>query len=348
MNELFRRMLNLPVQGSSIAREVDMLHYVVISVTMVGATLVALLGVSYAIRYRRRTRSTDASPHSTRRAASEGTPIWLEISIIVGLLALFCGFWVAGFRQYVAMRVVPEGALEIYVTAKKWMWTFVHPDGRRDNAVLYVPVGRPVKLIMSSRDVIHSFYVPAFRIKQDVVPGSMTTVWFEAVEPGTYWIFCTEYCGTGHSTMRGQVVALSESDYERHLTGAHRPEARSPGVESLASVGRRVAAEAGCLRCHTLDGTPHIGPSFAETFGATITLDDGSRLVVDEAYLTESMMDPMARIRAGYGAVMPSYRGLVSAPETAALVELIKSLREVPPEPFDPPPEGPLELPEGP
>src|SRR5262249_31321508 len=157
-------------------------------------------------------------------------------------------------------------------------------------SVLYVPAGRPVKLIMTSRDVIHSFYVPDFRVKQDVVPGRYTTAWFEANAPGAYEILCAEYCGQGHSTMRCPVVALSPADYERWLGGAAPAQQRS-----LLRTGERVAADQGCLRCHTLDGTPHIGPTWAGLYGAVVPLEGGGEVKADEAYITESMMDPAVK-----------------------------------------------------
>ncbi|NUO51781.1 MAG: cytochrome c oxidase subunit II [Polyangiaceae bacterium] len=348
MNELMRRLLYLPPQGSTVAREIDMLHFAVISVTMIGATAVALLAGFWMIKYRRGRRA----PNGHRAHPGERSLV-AEIIMLGGLVALFLGFWVIGFRQYVKMRVPPADSIEVYVTAKQWMWTFAYADGTRSNGVLYVPANRPVKLIMSSRDVIHSFYVPEFRIKQDVVPGRMTTVWFEAAQPGTYRIMCAEYCGANHSTMRGTVVALSPADYERHLTPSPSPIAgpriSDPAVAgatpeaplSLADEGGRVAADHGCLRCHTEDGTPHIGPTWAGLYGTTIDLDSGERIVVDEAYLTESMMEPAVRIHRGYRAVMPSYAGLLDAPEVGALVARIKELRSVPIKP-DPPPVDPV------
>ena len=203
---------------------------------------------------------------------------------------LFLVFWVIGLREFVRLRVAPEGALTVYVTAKQWMWKFAYPEGARSIARLYVPVGRPVKLVMTSRDVVHSFFVPSFRVKQDVVPGRYTTLWFEVVAPGTYPVLCTQYCGTGHSMMRAEVVALRPADFERWLDGEQEPEGgriagpvyvepdlglmdvAPPEQTSLAREGVRVAANHGCLRCHTLDGTPHLGPTWAGLYGARVPL----------------------------------------------------------------------------
>jgi cytochrome c oxidase subunit II len=223
------------------------------------------------------------------------------------------------------------------VVAKQWMWQFAYADGTATTDDLYVPANRPVRLIMTSRDVIHSFYVPAFRIKQDVVPGRTTIAWFETVGPGTHDIYCTEYCGTEHSYMRGRVIALDPGEWATWAEGRR-------GRDDLATMGARVAAERGCLRCHTVDGTPHLGPTWAGVYGQSIQMTSGQRVIADEAYLTESMMDPTRQLRAGYQPIMPTYRGLIEGIDAAALVAYIKSLP--PPQPGSPLP--PTSLPPGP
>ena len=318
MNELFRRILWLPVQGSTVAGEVDALHYAVITITMIGATGVFAAALYFTWRYR---RTDEAALTPPIRA-----PLLLELAVVGGLLCLFLLFWRVGFQQYLRLQSPPADAIEIYVTGKKWMWKFAYPGGQRTNARLVVPAGRPVKLIMTSRDVIHSFYVPAFRIKQDVLPGRYTTAWFEVVRPGVYPLFCAEYCGTGHSEMKAEVVALSGADWEAWIAGAEE--------ESMAAQGLEVAARRGCLSCHTLDGQRHVGPSFRGLYGGVRQLIDGEA-IADEAYLTRSMMEPAAQVVAGYAPVMPTYLGQLDAGEVAALVELIKSLRHP-----NPPPPG--------
>jgi cytochrome c oxidase subunit 2 len=320
MNELFRTLLDLPPQASSVAREIDVLHYVVIGTSVVGAVGVALATAWFLLRYRGG-RLVDST-----RGRLMKPPLAVEIGVVVALLALFLAFWVIGFRQFVTLRTPPANAMDVYVVAKQWMWEFAYPDGTASNGDLYVPVGRPVRLLMSSRDVIHSFYVPSFRVKQDVVAGRLTFTWFEATRPGTYDILCAEYCGPYHSAMRGRVVVLSAEDFEAW----HQLQERQGGDarERLAQVGERIAAERGCLRCHTVDGTPHLGPSWAGLYRSEIPLVDGRTVIVDDAYLTESMMDPLAKVHRGFTPVMPSYQGLLSAGETAALVEYIRSLAE--------------------
>jgi cytochrome c oxidase subunit II len=301
---------------------------------------VFLTAAAFVIRYRRpgdaQTRTVGTDPRQRHLFA-------YEVGFLVLLMVLFLSWWSVGSNLFVRMRVAPDDALDVYVTAKQWMWKFGYPNGRRAIAVLHVPAHRPVKLVMTSRDVIHSFYVPDFRIKEDVLPGRYTTVWFEATEPGVYEILCTEYCGASHSFMRGQVIALDPSDYQRWLDqpgeepavaqaddlfGA--PENGNGALVNLVNEGERVAAEQGCLRCHTTDGSAHVGPTWAGFYGSTVALADGKRVVADEAYITESMMDPLVEIARGYEPLMPSYLGRIRPAETAAIIEFIKSLRGVP------------------
>jgi cytochrome c oxidase subunit 2 len=342
MNELLRQLLALPPQSSSVAREIDILHYTVILATMAGVTLAAAVTGVFLLRYRRRTAVIPLTPCIS-------APTWLEVSVIGGLLGMFCLWRVIGFAQYRTLENPPADAMPIYVTAKQWMWEFDYPAGPTSNDVLVVPVGRPVKLIMTSRDVIHSFYVPSFRIKQDVIPGRAVVTWFEAVEPGTFDVLCAEYCGTNHSFMRAQVVALADADYERWLDAARAP-LTLPGAKGdgqrLAERGRDVAARHGCLRCHSIDGTPFIGPTWANAFGHQRATADGRSVLIDEAYLTESMMDPRAVIAAGYQPVMPSYQGQLTPAETAQILELIRSLRDVRPVRSEPPPAGAVAFPQ--
>ncbi|MRG92185.1 cytochrome c oxidase subunit II [Polyangium spumosum] len=357
MNELLRTILFLPRQASTIADDIDKLHYFVIIATMGGALLVTLVGGFFLFRYRRTAVQKDPS----RRVLGATHAIWLEAVVVVALFGMFISWWVIGFWQFMAIRVPPENALEIYVTGKQWMWKFAYPQGASTISTLYVPAGRPVKLILTSRDVIHSFYVPDFRLKQDALPGRLSTLWFEVKEPGRYDILCTEYCGVSHSTMWGEVIALPPEEYERWLQGeAPGPDVAGPvdlrpsavldyapaEPVSMVRQGELAAAQHGCLRCHTLDGTPHLGPTWAGLYGTTIPLEGGGNTRVDEAYITESMMDPLARIHAGYQRIMPSYLGQIRPAETSAIIELMKSLRDVRPKPGAEAPWGTVDVPE--
>ncbi|WP_373047310.1 cytochrome c oxidase subunit II [Vulgatibacter sp.] len=347
MNEFLRILLFLPEQGSTVADEVDRLHFVVIATTMIGATAVFAVALWFTFRYRRRDEAA-LTPRVT-------APTVIEVGVVLGLLSLFLLFWVVGFQQYMRLRVAPADTIDVYVTARKWMWSFAYPDGKRSNAVLVVPAGKPMRLIMTSRDVIHSFYVPAFRLKQDVLPGRTTTLWFQTTAPGVYRVFCAEYCGTSHSRMWADVVALADEGWEEWLAGEEPPNlvagllrgeagdrgksslvavreaprgvAETGEVQSLAEQGLEVAARRGCLSCHSLDGQPHLGPSFRGLYGRYEQLRDGS-VFVDEAYLTRSMMEPMAEVVAGYQPIMPTYQGQLQPAEVGALLELIKSLRQ--------------------
>jgi cytochrome c oxidase subunit 2 len=341
MNEFMRQILFLPLQRSTVARDIDTLHYFVISVTMAGSLLVFLSATALVVKYRRR---GDDDARRARPAEATSAARGFELVILVGLLCLFLMWWVIGSRQFARIRVAPDGALEIYVTAKQWMWKFSQTSGRRTIGDLYVPARRPIKLIMTSRDVIHSFYVPEFRIKQDVIPGRYTTAWFEATEPGAYQILCAEFCGAGHSTMLGRVIALEPGDYERWLEGQPRTEPlageaypppyadgdRPVGGADLVRIGQGMAAGYGCLKCHSTDGSAHIGPTFAGLYESRVHLKNKDDVVADEAYMTESMMDPLAKVVRGYEPLMPSFLGRIRPSETAAILEFIKSLRDVP------------------
>ncbi len=333
MNDWMRQVLFLPEQASTVAEKIDWLHFFVIGVTMLGAAAVGVVALVLIVRYREGRKIADDAIESARDGRGRPTPLRFEIVAFGGLLSLFVMWWVIGFRQFVELSEPPPNSMTIYVTGKQWMWSFAYPNGAGSNGVLYVPAGRPVKLVMTSRDVIHSFFVPAFRVKRDVVPGRSTMLWFEAKHPGRYALYCTEYCGTGHSTMRGEVVALTDADFERALEHLAPLDiaAAAPGEQlSLAAMGQRVAATAGCLRCHTVDGTPHIGPTWAGLYAASIPLDDGTSIVANEAYLTSSMMDPAAQVHRGFLPVMPSYQGQLSAAEVGAVVEYIRALRDAP------------------
>jgi len=298
----------------------------------IAATGIAALTLYYMVRYRRRSATQTTEP-------IVGSALG-EAFIIASVLALFLVFWVIGFRQYVQLETPPDNALVVNVTAKQWMWKFSYSDGHRAINVLTVPVGRPVKLFMTSRDVIHSLYVPAFRIKQDVVPGRYVTAWFEATAPGSYDIYCAEYCGISHSRMLATVTVLSQPEYDAWLAHdgggdelADRAFEKAGGsgaqsASSLVELGRSIAARRQCFACHTSDGQLHIGPSWRGLFHATIPLSDGRSIVADETYLTRSMMDPLSEVHAGFRPVMPTYQGVLLAPEVAAIVEYIKSLGE--------------------
>jgi cytochrome c oxidase subunit 2 len=346
VNEILRSLLDLPLQASSFARDVDTLHYFIILSTLGGSFIVFLAALYFVVRYRRRP--------GDQLTPKIKVPLLVEVSWITFLLALFVTWWVIGYRLYIRMRSPPPDAIDVYVTAKQWMWKFSYPNGKSTISVLTVPVGRAVRLNMTSRDVIHSFSVPDFRVRQDVLPGRYTIAWFRAVQTGTFQVLCAEFCGVSHSNMWGSVVVLSAEDYEKWLDG-QMPNAERRGEEldaaereaslevtrepplirglraasgrTMVEQGRDAAVRHGCFACHTITGEKHLGPTWAGLYGKEEILADGSRVLADEAYLTESMMDPKAKIVAGYPPIMPTFQGVLTAPEVAGLVELIKSLR---------------------
>jgi cytochrome c oxidase subunit 2 len=330
MNETLRRFLFLPDQASTFAQTVDQLHYFVIITTFIMSTAVGLTAILFFILYRRRSEA-QTTPHIEPR------PI-VEATFIVVPLAFFLVWWVIGYRTSIELATPPADAMDVYVQAKKWMWQFAYPGGPNSINVLRAPSGRPMRLLMTSRDVIHSFYVPEFRVKQDVLPGRYSQIWFQPTEPGRYQILCAEYCGAGHSIMRGEVIVLKPEDYEDWLSSQRRGMARrqdgsptaldySPPLGNLVDQGRRLAQEQGCLKCHSVDGSQHIGPTWLDLYGRRERLSDGRIIAVDEGYITESMMDPFAKIVAGFKPVMPSFENKLAGPEVAAIVEYIKSLQ---------------------
>ena len=328
MNELMRRLLFLPEQASTFATEVDHLHYFVIIVTMVVSVVVGLLAFAFFFKYRER-RPFQSTPMVV-------PSIRFEIVVIGVPLFFFLLWFVQGYKDYIWYTSPPSNAMDVYVMGKKWMWKFSYPDGPNAIGTIHVPANRPVRLLMTSRDVIHSIYVPDFRIKQDVLPGRYTETWFEATKPGRYQIMCAEYCGTWHSQMWGEVVVMPAPEFDAWL--AEQKAGLASRVDSggddggtfrgsLVEYGKRIAMAQGCVKCHSLDGEPHIGPTWLDLYHRRETLDNGQVVIADEAYLTDSMIDPRGKIVRGYKPVMPTYKGKLAAPEAAALVEFIKSLR---------------------
>ena len=328
-NTYMRKLLFLPPQASTYAHSVDELHYFIFITTFVASAIVGGFALYFFVKYRRR--------HSGGQGGKATSTLFLE-AIFVGTPLAFFLLWVGlGINLYLEVVTPPAGSMDIYVMAKQWMWKFSYPDGPIAEGTLHVPVGRPIKLLLTSRDVIHSFYVPSFRAKRDVLPGRYTEYWFQVTQPGVYDIFCAEYCGTNHSYMRGQIVAMAPADFDAWYsaekrgrtpqTDASQPLAQLGTGSDLVHQGERVAAEQGCLKCHSVDGSPHIGPTWLGMYHRQEQLTDGTKVLVDEPYMTESMMAPTAKIVEGYQPVMPSFQGRITPPEVAAILEYIKSLR---------------------
>lgn len=333
-DQIMRKILFLPDAATKFADSIDHLHFFVITITMFGSALVFLSALYFIIRYYRK-----GAPSATPGVNASRK---LEAVVISSLLGLFVLWWVIGFTQYISYATPPRDAQPVYVIAKQWMWKFAYADGRATIGALVVPVDRDIRLVMTSRDVIHSFYVPAFRIKRDVLPGRYTSAWFRARQKGVFDVFCAEYCGKAHSRMWAKVIVLSRGDYEQWLSGGAPPVLenagalatlqglnREPDAErslTMAEEGRRAASRNGCFACHTIDGQPHIGPSWRNLYGQLVELQDGRKTIADEEYLTRSMMDPIVDVVRGFRPVMPTYLGTLSQPDAGAIVEFIRSL----------------------
>jgi cytochrome c oxidase subunit 2 len=292
------------------AGSVDALYFYLLLVAGVFTVLIFVLVITFAIKFRRRPGRLVAT--------QTGSNLPLEVAWMVIPLGLCMVMFFWGAKIYFRLYRPPSDALDVYVVAKQWMWKLQHAEGASEINELHVPINRPVRLTMTSQDVIHSFYVPAFRIKQDVLPGRYTTLWFQATLPGEYHLFCAEYCGTKHSGMTGRVVVLGEFEYQKWLSGGI-----SQG--SLASGGHRLFMSLGCATCHTGESDARC-PRLEGLFGTDVKLQDGSTVVADEAYVRESILDPRVKVVSGFQPVMPSFRGRLSEEDLVMLVAYVKSL----------------------
>jgi len=297
------------------ASRVDALYFFLLALTAFFSLLIAGLIVTYAVKYRRRT------PDSIGARIHGG--LLLEIAWTVIPLMITMVIFVWGASVFFAMSRPPDETLNVYVVGKQWMWKFQHLDGQREINQLHVPVGRAVKLIMTSEDVIHDVFVPAFRVKADVIPGRYTNIWFEPTKPGTYHLFCAEYCGTRHSGMIGEVIVMQPNEYQAWLSGG-------TGEGSLASAGEKLFADLACNTCHRVDVQGR-GPVLQNLFGKTVSLQSGETVVADEAYIRESILTPAAKVVAGFQPIMPTFQGLVSEEGLLELIEYVKSLHTEPP-----------------
>jgi len=297
-----------PQRASTMAANVDALYIflLIVSGMMTGLIYVAL--VYFAARYRRQ-------PGVQAEQIEGSTPLEVTWSVIPFIVFMVIFLW--GAVVFFKGRTPPRDSTEVYVVAKQWMWKLEHAEGQREINELHVPVGRDVKLIMTSQDVIHSFFVPAFRMKQDVLPGRYTVAWFRATKPGTYHLFCAEYCGTQHSGMIGSIVVQEPSQYEAWMSGG--------STGPLSATGEKIFAELGCATCHRSD-TQGRGPNLQGVFGRPVLLEDGRTVTADENYIRESILDPGAKIVNGFKPVMPTFQGLVSEEQVNALVAYVKSL----------------------
>ena len=298
-----------PAEASTIAPYTDALYFFLLTITVIGMVLVGALLLFFSVRYRK-----ERHPEAVQ---IEGSTL-LEATWTIIPLALFLVTFVWGAILYFRIYNPPTNAMNIYIVGKQWMWKAEHPGGQHEINALHVPTGRPVQLTMISQDVFHSFSIPDFRVKREVIPGRYTTVWFNATTPGTYHIFCTQYCGTLHSAMIGEVTAMSPEDYEAWTKG-------STSGMSLSQNGERIFASMGCNSCHSGSAAAR-GPNLAGVYGTKLRLADGSQVLVNDAYLRDAILNPSAHVTAGFAPIMPTYQGQVSEDGLIDLVEYIKSL----------------------
>ena len=307
---MFTNFPFFPQQASAQASQVDAVYFFLLTVTAFFSLLIATLIVIFAIKYRRRNdEEVGAAIHGSLALEMLWTIIPLGI-----VMVMFS--W--GAKVFFELYRAPAGAMEIFVVGKQWMWKVQHPDGQREINELHVPVGRPVKLIMGSEDVIHSFFIPDFRVKADVIPGRYNTLWFEATKPGRYHLFCAEYCGNQHSGMIGSIVVMEPSDFQAWLGGG-------AASDSPVAAGEKLFTSLACITCHT-EGSGARGPVLTGLVGTGVELADGRTVVADDAYLRESIVNPQAKIVAGFQPIMPTFQGLVTEEQLLQLIAYVKSL----------------------
>jgi cytochrome c oxidase subunit II len=306
-----------PEQASTFAPHVDALYVYLIAITAFFTLGITAVLIFFAVKYRRR------DPAELPRPIHGSMALELTWTIIPLMISMTIFVWGASifFKAYRA----PQQAMEIYVVGKQWMWKFQHQTGQREINELHVPVGARVKLTMTTEDVIHSFYVPAFRIKQDVVPGRYLQTWFEATRPGKYYLFCAEYCGTNHSGMGGYVYVMEPTAYQQWLAGG-------TGTESAASQGQKLFQERGCASCHQVEpaGQQGRGPTLYGLFGKQQAVEGDGTVTVDEAYIRESILNPQAKLAAGFQNIMPTFQGQLNEEQILQLVAYIRSLAPSP------------------
>ena len=303
-----------PEQASNFAGNVDALFFFILVTSVFFSVLVTLLTIFAAMRYKRKSKGEVGS-------ASHGNTT-LEIGWTLIPLVLALGMFAWGAAIYTNYRTAPKDTLDIYVIGKQWMWKLQQPNGRKEINELHIPVNRNIKLIMGSEDVIHNFYVPAFRVKMDVVPGRYNTMWFRPTKVGKYHFFCSQYCGTNHALMGGWVTVQDPAEYAAWLSD-------EGGDVTPVAAGEKLFTQLACNTCHIANGTGR-GPSLNGVYGAKVLLADGSSAIADDSYIRESILQPKAKIVAGYQPVMPTFQGLVTEEQILNLTAYIKSLQTQP------------------
>jgi len=299
-----------PPEASQLAAQSDALFFFLVLISLVGLTVVVLLIVGFSILYHRK--------RHPKAVQIEGSTL-LETTWTIIPLGLFLVVFVWGALIYFRVYTPPENAMNIYVVGKQWMWKAEHPGGQHEIDALHIPAGVPIQLTLISQDVFHSFSIPAFRVKREVIPGRYTSVWFQPTQVGTYHLFCSQYCGTDHSQMIGSIYVMKPEDYRAWLQ-------TSSSGRSLAQDGERLFASLSCNACHNTRPDAR-GPNLVGVYGSQLTLANGETVTADEAYLRQAILDPAQHVTQGYAPIMPTYQGQVSEDGVIALVEYIRNLK---------------------
>lgn len=308
----------IPPSASTLSDKVDALYFYLSGVTVFFTLLISGVLTFFVIKYRRR------NPYEIPRPVAGSLKLETMWSVIPLIIAMTMFAW--GAQIFFQQWRPPTNAVEIYVVGKQWMWKIQHTTGQREINELHVPVGRKIKLIMTTEDVIHDFFIPAFRIKADVVPGRYTTLWFEATKPGRYHLFCAEYCGMNHSGMIGSVVVMDPTAFDDWLSG-------NSSQQSPAVAGQQIYQTLGCVSCHGVAGEGGRGPALEGIFGKQVVLNNGQSVNADEAYIRESIVNPQAKLVTGFGPIMPTFQGQVSEEQLLQILAFIKSLQTETPQP---------------
>ncbi|HWA87744.1 MAG TPA: cytochrome c oxidase subunit II [Opitutus sp.] len=314
---IFSLLLGAPPSASSLAPRVDLLFYSLLAASALVVAALFAVNLCFLIRYRR----GSPAPRPPLKIPS----IKIEIGWIAATLVTFLGIFFWGAHIYLFQERPPPNATEIDVVGRQWMWDIRQPNGRREFDELHVPIDTPVRVLLSSEDVIHSFFVPAFRVKQDAVPGKIVSAWFEATKPGSYRLYCTQYCGTDHARMTGRVVAMTPDAYAHWLTEGNP----LPGLEHR---GRALFIRYGCTGCHTPGSQIH-APRLEGIFGHMQPIENRQFIRADEAYIRDSILQPEQHIVAGYANLMPSFKGVIPEGELLDLIAYVKSLADKTPSP---------------
>ncbi len=309
----------IPEEASNLAGRIDNVLLIITTVSVFFFLLISFFLIFFILKYRKKSQD-EQTPYVTGNTVIE--IIWTVIPTILLMI-----FFLWGYIEYKNSQTPPEDATEINVVAKQWLWEFEYYDGTKTINELYLQKDKPVKMIMISDDVIHSFFVPAFRVKQDVLPGNYTQLWFTPTKVGTFDMYCAEYCGIGHSKMLAKIHVLSPEAYSKWV--AKETNSKDSGIESSippSERGKKLFSQRGCNACHSIDGSAGVGPTLKELFGKEEEMQTGEKIKVDENYLRESILFPDEKIVKGYQPVMPSFKGILSDEEITALIEYMKTL----------------------